>query len=122
MFEPEGASLNQRSEFFAYCYHQRPTRNTNSKIAIFQNLQHIHIQIFQNLQHIYTKIFNTSTQTTNKTYLFIYIYVSVKYAKVNPVSTFKFSCWYCQIFPLFNFEFCNLQLYLLMSGQVLRNL
>ena len=24
MFEPQGASLNQRSQFFAYCYHERP--------------------------------------------------------------------------------------------------
>ena len=31
MFEPEGASLNQRSEFFAYCYHQRPQLLINFK-------------------------------------------------------------------------------------------
>ena len=24
MFHPEGASLNQRSEFFSYCFHQKP--------------------------------------------------------------------------------------------------
>ena len=31
MFEPQGASLNQRSEFFAYCYHQRPQLLINFK-------------------------------------------------------------------------------------------
>ena len=42
MFEPEGASLNQRSEFFAYCYHQRPQLLTNYKPSDVTSNQHQH--------------------------------------------------------------------------------
>ena len=43
LFEPGGASLNQRSEFFSHCYHQKPQLLGNKKWFKFT---HLHSKFF----------------------------------------------------------------------------
>ena len=68
--------------------YQLQTRKTNSKVLIFQNLQHSYTKIFQNLQHIHTKFFKIYNTVTpkffkNSTYLhkqltkLIYLFISM---------------------------------------------
>ena len=98
MFEPEGASLNQRSEFFAYCYHQRPQLLINFKqeniIPKFSILKIYNTSKFlskftthQNL----LKIFNTFTPKffTKQLFIYSFIYLSLCITNVSKKTSQK---------------------------------
>ena len=54
LFEPGEATLNQRSEFFSHCFHQKPQllakKNWNLQD---QNLHHLHLNIYLFILFIY---------------------------------------------------------------------